>query len=82
MQSSSVEVPFSAVVETIEFKDVSQQEQKLILDHIGVRVGDKLTAEVRQLIGRELGKIHKGMTFTYKPGSTSGRCKLVISADC
>ncbi|MBK5291509.1 MAG: hypothetical protein JJE04_07540 [Acidobacteriia bacterium] len=81
-QSQPVEVPFFAVVETIEFKDVPQEEQKLVLDRIGVRVGDMLTVEVRHRIGREIGKIRKGMTFTYKAGSAWGTVKLVISADC
>jgi hypothetical protein len=81
-QPQSVEVPLFAVVETIDFKDVSKEQQKLILDRIGVRVGGMLTADTRQRIGRELGKIQKGMTFTYKTGSKWNTAKLVISADC
>ncbi len=77
-----VEVPFFAVVETIEFKDVSLEEQKLVLDRIGVRVGDALTVAVRHRIGRELGIVKTGMTFTYKAGSKWGTAKLIISADC
>ena len=75
-------VPFTASVESIEFKDITQDQQIVLLDRIGVRVGDKLTAETRQRIGRELGKLQKGMTFTYKQGSRSGTAKVIISPDC
>ncbi len=81
-KSRPVAVPFFAVIETIEFNDVPSELQKVALDRIGVRVGDTLTGEARQRIGRELGKVKKGMTFTYKPGSKSGTAKLIISADC
>lgn len=75
-------VPPSAVVETIEFKDVSPQMQKVVLDRIGIRIGDVLSGEARQRIGRELGKVRKGMTFTYKAGSKQGTAQLIISGDC
>jgi hypothetical protein len=81
-QTRPVDVPFFAVIEAIELKDVPSELQKVALDRIGVRVGDILTGEARQRIGRELGKVKKGMTFTYKPGSKSGTAKLIISADC
>jgi hypothetical protein len=81
-QSRPGEIPFSAVVETIEFKDVSQETQKLVLDRIGVRQGDMLTVEVRHRIGRELGRIQKGLTFTYKSGAKPLTARLIISADC
>ena len=81
-QSVPTYVPFSAVIETIEFKEVSSELQKVVLDRIGVRVGDVLTSESRQRIGRELGKVRNGMTFTYKPGSKFGTAKLIISGDC
>lgn len=80
--SAAPMVPVSAVVETIEFKNVSPQIRKVVLDRIGVRVGDKLSSEARQRIGRELGKVQKGMTFTYKTGSTEGTAQLIISGDC
>ncbi len=81
-QSPTVEVPFFAVVESIEFKDVSREQQKLVLDRIGVRVGDVLSVEVRHRIGRELGQVGKGMTFKYVAGSKPDTAKLIISADC
>lgn len=81
-QSRPMDVPLTAIVETIEFQDVAVDKQQLILDRIGVRVGDRLNGETRQRIGRELGRVQKGMTFTYKPGSKWGTAKLIISADC
>jgi len=81
-QSSAIDVPYSAVVETIEFKDVTAAQQKLVLERIGVRVGDKLDVEARHRIGRELGKVQKGLVFSYKAGSRSGTATLIISSDC
>ena len=81
-QGPRADVPFFAIVETIEFKDMSQQQQKLVLERIGLRVGDMLTADARQRIGLEIGKIQKGSTFTYKAGSKPGTAKLIISAEC
>jgi hypothetical protein len=81
-QSRRADVPFSAVIEAIEFNGVSAEMQKAALDRIGLRVGDMLTGEARQRIGRELNKVQKGMTFTYTPGRNSGTAKLIISADC
>ena len=78
----AAEVPFFAVIETIEFEDVAEDKQKLVLSRIGVRVGDVLTPATRHRIGRELGTVQKGMTFTYKQGSKWGTAKLIISADC
>jgi outer membrane protein assembly factor BamA len=78
----SSNVPFSAVVEAIEFKGVSEGTRKLVLDRIGVRPGDILTVAARHRIGRELGNIQKGLTFTYKSGSRRATTKLTISADC
>ena len=81
-QSQPSYVPLSAVIEAIEFKSVSPELQKSALDRIGVRVGDTLNVEARQRIGRELGKVQQGMTFTYRPGAKPGTAKLIISADC
>lgn len=75
-----------AVVETIRFEGVAEARQAAILERIGVREGDTLSAETRQRIGRELNRGEKagqtGMTFTYKPGSRPGTATLVISAGC
>ena len=81
-QSRPAYVPLSAVIEEIEFKSVSAELQKAALDRIGVRVGDTLNVEARQRIGRELGKVQQGMTFTYRTGAKPGTAKLIISADC
>ena len=81
-QSRVVYVPLSAVIEAIEFKSVSPELQKAALDRIGVRIGDTLSVEARQRIGRELGKVQQGMTFTYRPGAKPGTAKLIISTDC
>ncbi len=76
------DVPFSALVETIEFTNVPLETRALIVNRIGVRPGDALTAETRHRIARELGKAGKGLTFTYRPGSKPGAAKLIISGDC
>jgi hypothetical protein len=76
------EVPFSAVIEKVEFSGVSAETQKLIEQRIGGLRGDKLTAETRQRVGRELNRIHKSLTFTYKSGATPATAKLIISGDC
>ena len=81
-QTRPAYVPLSAVVEAIEFKSVSPEIQKLTLEKIGVRVGDTLNGDARQRIGRELGKVQQGMTFTYTPGAKPGTAKLIISSDC
>jgi len=81
-QTRAAYVPLSAVIETIEFKSVSPELQKVTLERIGVRPGDTLNGEARQRIGRELGKVQQGMTFTYTPGAKPGTAKLIISADC
>lgn len=80
--AARAEVPFSAVIEKVEFNGVSAETQKLIEERIGGLRGGKLTAEARQRVGRELNRIHKGLTFTYKSGSTSATTKLIISGDC
>ena len=76
------EVPFNAVVESIEFKNLAPSIQQNILDRIGVRRGDALTVEARHRIGRELGGIGKGLTFTYTTGSKPGTAKLIIDGNC
>lgn len=81
-QTRPADVPLTAVIETIEFDGVSAELQKLALERIGVRVGDMLSGEARQRIGRELGKVRQGMTFTYRPGAKAGTAKLIISSDC
>ena len=82
LAADSQVISFSATVETIEFQGVSPETRKLVLDRIGVRPGDMLTAVTRQRIGRELGKVQKGLTFTYKAGTRPATAKLIISADC
>jgi len=82
LPASAAEVPFSAVVETIEFKAVSPDVQKLVAGQIGVRPGDMLTAEARQRIGSGLRKVRKGLTFTYRSGSKPATAKVIISGDC
>ncbi len=79
---SSSEVSFSAIIETIEFKNVSAEEQKLVLDRTGVRVGQPLSIETRHRIGSELSKINKRMTFTYKSGVRLGTARLIINGGC
>lgn len=81
-QPARNEVPFNAVVESIEFKNLAPSIQQKILDRIGVRRGDALTVEARHRIGRELGSIRKGLTFTYTTGSKPGTAKLTIDGDC
>lgn len=75
-------IPFSAVVETIEFQGVSPETRQLILARIAVRPGDMLTADTRHRIGRELGKVQQGLTFTYKAGTKRATARLLISAGC
>ncbi len=75
-----------ALVEAIQFDGIAGQKQAAILERIGVRTGDALSAETRQRIGRELNKGEKvgpnGMTFTDRPGSRPGTAVLVISSGC
>ena len=83
----AVEVSFEAVIETIQFDDVSEARQKLVLGSLGVRVGDRLSVEARQRIGRALGAAQgsvaeKRLTFTYAPGAKCGTVKLLINAGC
>jgi outer membrane protein assembly factor BamA len=73
------DVPMTAVIETIEFKDIPASEQKSVLDRIQVRVGDVLSSEVRQRIGPRL---QKGMTFSYRPGSRPQTAVLILNAGC
>ena len=80
--SQPFRIPVSAVIESIDFENVTPANQKLVLDRIGVRAGDELTVEVRHRIGGEIGKVQKGMTFTYKAGSKWGAVKLIIQGDC
>lgn len=81
-QPARSEISYSAEIERIEFVGIPVAQQKLFLDGLGVRAGDKLSLEIRQRIGRELGRIRKGTTFMYKAGSKSGMAKLIIQADC
>ena len=81
-QTARHEVPFNAVVESIEFKNLAPATQQMILDRIGLRRGDALTVEARHRIGRELGSIGKGLTFRYKSGSKPGTAKVIIDGDC
>ena len=72
-------VPFTAVVASIEWRDVGAKDRAAILARIGVGRGDVLSIEARQRMGRELGK---NLVFSYKPGAEPGTAILVISADC
>jgi outer membrane protein assembly factor BamA len=69
----------NAVIESIEFEGVAPAQQRVVIERIGVRVGQVLTPDVMHRIGRGL---EKGMTFSYKAGSRLGSARLVISADC
>ncbi len=86
-QSSPLDVSYDAVIETIQFTDVSEARQKQVLGSLGVRVRDRLTIEARHRIGRALGAAQgsvaeKRLTFTYTPGATFGMAKLLINAGC
>lgn len=83
----AVEVSFEAVIETIQFDDVSEARQKLVLGSLGVRVGDRLSVEARHRIGRALGAAQgsvaeKRLTFTCTPGAKYGTAKVLIDAGC
>jgi hypothetical protein len=73
------DVPMTAVIETIEFKDIPASDRKAVLDRIQVRVGDVLSSEVRLRIGPRL---QKGMTFSYRPGSKPQTAVLILNAGC
>lgn len=80
-------VPVDAVIDSIRFENnVPADKQTAILSRIGIRVGDTLSIEARQRIGRELNRGEKagspGFTFSYKPGARIGTVTLTISADC
>ena len=80
-------VSFDATIETIQFENVSAARQKVVLERLGVHVGDRLSAEARQQVGRALraaqGSVAEmPLTFTYTPGSQYGSAKLIISAGC
>jgi hypothetical protein len=70
------------VIESIEVVDVSTAVRKTVLARIGVRVGDTLTADAKQRIGLQIGRVQKGMTFTYTPGFKPGTVKLRIDPSC
>ena len=70
------------VIESIEVADVSADVRKTVLSRIGIRVGDTLTASAKQKIGVEIGRVMKGMTFTYTPGFKPGTVKLRIDPSC
>lgn len=82
----AVYVAPGAMIEMIQFDGVDGAKQAAILERIGVRAGDALSAETRQRIGRELNKGEKvgvnGLTFSYKPGSRPGTATLVIASGC
>lgn len=86
-QPRPLDVSYDAVIETIQFTDVSEARQKLVLGSLGVRVGDRLSVEARQRIGRALhaaqaSVAEKRLTFTYTPGAKYGTAKLLINAGC
>lgn len=70
------------VIESIEVLDVSAAVRTAVLTRIGVRVGDPLTVEAKHRIGLEIGRIQKGMTFSYVPGLKKGSVKLRIDPSC
>ena len=78
-QKKQTEIAVNAVIESIEFDGVAPAKQSVVLERIGVRVGQALTPDAMHRIGRGL---EKGMTFSYKAGSRVGTAKLVISGDC
>jgi hypothetical protein len=73
---------FNPVIESIEVVDVSTEVRKAVLTGIGVRVGDTLTGDAKQRIGLEIGRVQKGMTFSYTPGFKPGTVKLRIDPSC
>ena len=86
-RSKPLAVSYDAVIETIQFTDVSEVRQKQVLSSLGVRVGDRLTVEARHRIGLALGAAQssvaeKRFTFTYTPGAKWGTAKLLINAGC
>jgi outer membrane protein assembly factor BamA len=81
------EVAFDAVIETIQFENVPAARQKLVLERLGVRVGDALSIDARHQIGRALRTAQSSvaeqpLTFTYTPGTRHGVAKLIITAGC
>jgi hypothetical protein len=70
------------VIESIEVTDVSADVRKTVLSRIGIRVGDTLTASAKQKIGAEIGRVQRGMTFTYTLGLKPGTVKLRIDPTC
>lgn len=78
-QKKQTAISANAVIESIEFEGVAPAQQRVVIERIGVRVGQVLTPDVMHRIGRGL---EKGMTFSYKAGSRLGSARLVISADC
>lgn len=86
-QPRPLDVSLNAVMETIQFTDVSEVRQKQVLSRLGVRVGDRLTVEARHRIGLALGAAQssvaeKRLTFTYTPGAKWGTARLLINAGC
>ena len=73
---------YDPVSESIEVADVSAAVRKTVLSRIGIRVGGTLTVSAKQKIGVEIGKVMKGMTFTYAPGFKPGTVKLRIDPSC
>jgi hypothetical protein len=70
------------VIESIDVVDVPTDVRNAVLSRIGVRVGDTLTESAKQKIGIEIGRVRKGMTFTYTPGFAPGTVKLRIDPSC
>jgi hypothetical protein len=70
------------VIESIEVADVSAEVRKTVLSRIGIRVGDTLTGTAKQKIGVEIGRVMRGMTFTYTLGFKPGTVKLRINSSC
>ena len=90
-EPASARIAPDAVIETIVFEGIAMPERVEILERIAVKVGDRLDADARQRIGQRLNPPadarlfsyrDRGLTFTDRPGSRSGRVVLVISLGC
>ena len=49
-QSKPLAVSYDAVIQTIQFTNVSEVRQKQVISSLGVRVGDRFTVQARQRI--------------------------------
>lgn len=70
------------VIESIEVVNAAPGERAAVLARIGVRAGDALTAEAKHRVGREIGLVREGMTFSYAPGLAPGTVRVKIDTSC